>query len=183
MTTTPALNDDHGCPICAEPLNDGDLCATDIEMGTCHAACLDGSTIVDLETGEPSPGPVATFRYVRDHLASRLRRQALHDGHSSDAHVSFCATAHEAASALEAQSKEIEALRSALGGDVRLALHPGGSAVCLGGRWKGWLFLKHPDGQWVSSQPLEMIDPHEGSPFAALTSAVRARSTREGKTE
>lgn len=112
--TTPALNDDHRCPICAEPLNDGDLCATDIDMGACHAACLEGSTIVDLETGEPSPGPLATFRYVRDDLASRLRRLALHDGHSSDAHVNLCATANEAATLLETLAADNAALRSAL---------------------------------------------------------------------
>ena len=35
-------------------------------MGTCHAACLEGSTVVDLETGEPSEGPVSTFKYAED---------------------------------------------------------------------------------------------------------------------
>jgi hypothetical protein len=51
------------CPICAEPLNDDDICASDIEMGICHAACLEGSPTVDLETGEPVDGPMDTFRY------------------------------------------------------------------------------------------------------------------------
>lgn len=51
------------CPICAEPLNDDDICATDIELGICHAACLDGSPTVDLETGEPTDGPIHTYRY------------------------------------------------------------------------------------------------------------------------
>lgn len=55
--------DEHECPICAEPMKPDDLCASDIEMGPCHAACLEGSTVVDLETGEPSVGPVDTYRY------------------------------------------------------------------------------------------------------------------------
>ncbi|TDW20513.1 hypothetical protein EV128_125143 [Rhizobium azibense] len=40
--------------------------------------------------------------------------------------------------------------------------------VCLDGKWKGWLFRKHPDGQWVSVRKLDEADPMEGSPFAAL---------------
>jgi hypothetical protein len=51
------------CPICAAPLLPDDICATDIEMGICHAACLDGSPVVDLETGAPTAGPIDTFRY------------------------------------------------------------------------------------------------------------------------
>lgn len=51
------------CPVCAEPLAADDICATDIELGICHAACLEGSPVVDLDTGEPSDGPVATYRY------------------------------------------------------------------------------------------------------------------------
>ena len=35
-------------------------------MGVCHAACLDGCPVVDLETGEPSDGPVSTFEYTED---------------------------------------------------------------------------------------------------------------------
>ena len=51
------------CPICAEPLLDDDLCATDITMGICHAACLEGSPTVDLETGDEVDGPMDTYRY------------------------------------------------------------------------------------------------------------------------
>lgn len=54
------------CPVCAEPLKDDDICATDIEMGICHAACLEGSPTVNLETGEPVDGPMDTFRYGDD---------------------------------------------------------------------------------------------------------------------
>ena len=32
-------------------------------------------------------------------------------------------------------------------------------AVCLGGRWCGWLFRKHADGQWISVQKLDQEVP------------------------
>lgn len=51
------------CDICAKPLRDDDICATDIEMGICHAACLEGSPVVDLNTGEPTDGKIDTYRY------------------------------------------------------------------------------------------------------------------------
>jgi|GEM_PF-2296120 len=53
------------CPICDQLFKPDDLCATDIEFGTCHAACLEGSTVVDLETREPlaEGSKVATYRY------------------------------------------------------------------------------------------------------------------------
>jgi hypothetical protein len=65
LAGSPALTSDEIdlCPVCAKPLNDEDTCATDIEMGICHAACLEGSPTVDLETCEPSDGPIDTFRY------------------------------------------------------------------------------------------------------------------------
>ena len=53
----------HCCPVCAEPLKAGDTCATDIELGTCHAECLEGSPIVDLDTGEPTEGSISTYPY------------------------------------------------------------------------------------------------------------------------
>ena len=43
--------------------------------------------------------------------------------------------------------------------------------VCLDGKWKGWFFRKHPDGQWVSVQKLVEIDPMEGNPLAAFFTA------------
>jgi hypothetical protein len=58
-----AAIDDTPCPICRVPLRAEDICATDIEMGVCHAACLEGSPTVDLETGEPSDGPMDIYRY------------------------------------------------------------------------------------------------------------------------
>jgi len=51
------------CPICATPFEPDDMCSTDIDMGTCHAACLDGSQAVNLQTGEPYDGPIPTYRY------------------------------------------------------------------------------------------------------------------------
>ncbi len=32
-------------------------------------------------------------------------------------------------------------------------------AVCAGGRWDGWLFWRHPDGQWVSREKLKTAPP------------------------
>lgn len=55
--------DDHECPVCAETMQPDDLCAIDIELGTCHAACLEGSPTVDLDTGEPIDGPIPSFQY------------------------------------------------------------------------------------------------------------------------
>lgn len=43
------------CPVCAVAFKPDDLCQTDIEMGPCHAACLEGSPLVNLETGDPLP--------------------------------------------------------------------------------------------------------------------------------
>ncbi len=54
------------CPICAVTFKPDDMCQTDIELGTCHAECLDGSPLVNLETGEPLPKGSewpAPFRY------------------------------------------------------------------------------------------------------------------------
>lgn len=44
---------DGKCEICLEPIRDNDLCLTDIDLGPCHAKCLEGSTMVNLDTGEP----------------------------------------------------------------------------------------------------------------------------------
>lgn len=51
------------CPICLDPFKPDDLCATDIELGTCHAPCLEGAPVVDLDTGEPTDGEVFTYRF------------------------------------------------------------------------------------------------------------------------
>lgn len=59
------------CPICAEPFKAGDICATDIELMTCHAACLEGAPVVYLDTGELSEGPVDTFLFEPDGEAPR----------------------------------------------------------------------------------------------------------------
>ncbi|WP_143523686.1 hypothetical protein [Pararhizobium arenae] len=52
------------CPVCLEVLEADDLCATDIEMGICHAECLEGSPVVDIDTGEVLPdGELDTYRF------------------------------------------------------------------------------------------------------------------------
>jgi hypothetical protein len=61
-----ALSETEKCPVCMEPLKAGDTCAIDIELGTCHAACLDGSPTVNLDTGEEVAGPIPTFAYDAD---------------------------------------------------------------------------------------------------------------------
>ena len=55
--------EDEKCPVCLEALKPTDVCATDIELGICHAECLDGAAIVDLETGEPTEGPIDTYLF------------------------------------------------------------------------------------------------------------------------
>lgn len=56
--------DTHSCPICGEPFKLADICATDITEGPCHAACLEGSPVVDLGIGEELPGgEIDTYPY------------------------------------------------------------------------------------------------------------------------
>lgn len=57
------MEEEDKCPICAVAFKPDDMCADDIEMGTCHAECLEGSPTVYLDTGEPSAGPISTYRY------------------------------------------------------------------------------------------------------------------------
>lgn len=52
QSPSPKAEDKHRCPICDEAFKPDDSCATDIELGTCHFDCLDGSPVVDLETCE-----------------------------------------------------------------------------------------------------------------------------------
>ena len=61
-------SDEFRCFICAEPIKTGEICSTDINEGTCHAACLHGSPVVDLETGEETGGELMTFRYGDDSI-------------------------------------------------------------------------------------------------------------------
>lgn len=55
------------CFICAEAFKADDVCALDINEGVCHAACIEGAPVVDLETGEEVDGPIDTFLYS-EHL-------------------------------------------------------------------------------------------------------------------
>lgn len=45
--------------------------------------------------------------------------------------------------------------------------------VCLDGKWRGWLFRKHPDGQWVSVRKLEVADGMEGNPLQRIFGEAR----------
>lgn len=60
-----ALEDDiDRCPICDVPFKPEDVCADDITEGTCHAGCLEGSAVVDLQTGDEIPGgKIDTYLY------------------------------------------------------------------------------------------------------------------------
>lgn len=49
-----------------------------------------------------------------NNLVDRLRMQALHDGHSSDAHVKFCADVHAAADEILRLQKLVEEMTEAL---------------------------------------------------------------------
>lgn len=67
---TGSLDDDgDSCGVCRVALLGGDVCATDVDLGTCHARCLDGAAVVNLRTGEPSDGPVHLYRYDSKPLA------------------------------------------------------------------------------------------------------------------
>jgi glutathionylspermidine synthase len=36
--------------------------------------------------------------------------------------------------------------------DILIEANNGTRAVCIEGRFYGWVFLKHPDGQWVTQR-------------------------------
>ncbi|MGV1951672.1 hypothetical protein ACQZ44_12650 [Agrobacterium vitis] len=59
-----SVDPSHKCEICDQPFKLDDACAADINAGTCHAACLEGSPVVDLDSGDVLPdGEVDTFKY------------------------------------------------------------------------------------------------------------------------
>ncbi len=62
--SAPKAEAEKPCPVCKKPFAEGDKCATDIEIGTCHAECLADNPTVDLKTGEPMDGPIGTFPHV-----------------------------------------------------------------------------------------------------------------------
>lgn len=68
----------YQCPVCLVEIKTGDLCSTDIELGTCHAACLEGSPTVNLETGVPIDGPIPTFVYQAEATPEQRARAAYH---------------------------------------------------------------------------------------------------------
>jgi hypothetical protein len=40
-------------------------------------------------------------------------------------------------------------------GKILLQQNPDCAVDLSGGRWHGWLFVRHPDGHWVSQRKLE----------------------------
>jgi hypothetical protein len=57
-------DDIHRCSLCGVAFKPEDICADDITEGTCHAECLEGSPVVDLETGDEIPGnKIDTYLY------------------------------------------------------------------------------------------------------------------------
>lgn len=65
--------DDHKCPVCLVALEPSDVCATDYEMGICHAACLADAPIVDLETGLPAPAGAEVDTYLFSEVCDDCR--------------------------------------------------------------------------------------------------------------
>lgn len=62
--TAASPEDEFTCPVCLVSLKPDDICATDIELGICHAECLEGSPVVDFDTSELIPGgEVDTYRF------------------------------------------------------------------------------------------------------------------------
>lgn len=61
----------EACPICFEDFRPDDLCADDIDLGVCHAECLEGAAVVNLETGDEMPEGSTVFTYRYDSLAGR----------------------------------------------------------------------------------------------------------------
>lgn len=64
---------------------------------------------------------------------------------------------------------------------AKIAVLPNGTGVCIGGRWNGWQFRKHPNGGWISEMPLPQVDPMEGSPLAAFLPASPTDGGRDGE--
>lgn len=52
---------------------------------------------------------------------------------------------------------------------ARVLLISSDRGVCVGGRWDGWLMIRHPDGHWVSHHKLDAVDPR-----TEMTDALRA---------
>lgn len=67
-------------------------------------------------------------------------------------------------------------------GDMELFDIGGGKAVCSnpGGRFHGWMFFKHPDGQYVSERKLSTVDPYPPDhPLAALLGVPKNEPQRD----
>lgn len=63
-----------------------------------------------------------------------------------------------------------------------IKLRDGEHAVCVGGRFDGWLMHRHPDGQWVSVTRLEQEVPDGGAGFGETPSAAMSSELRSPMT-
>jgi len=84
---------------------------------------------------------------------------------------------HQRANAAEADRDRLAAEVARLR-EARVALIASDRGVCIGGRWDGWLMVRHPDGHWVSHHKLENVDP--ASEMTDLLRAAHA-ARREGE--
>ena len=62
---------------------------------------------------------------------------------------------------------------------TRMMLFDQDCAVCVGGKWDGWIFHRHPDGEWVSvrqaaQEVMETISPAPDARDEALRLAKEA---------
>lgn len=58
----------YRCPICAEPIEVGDLCSFEVSEGSCHAECLEGSPVVD-DFGNEIAGTTAVYAWTEQDAA------------------------------------------------------------------------------------------------------------------
>lgn len=59
----------YACPVCDVAFEAADLCAIDVDLGACHAECLEGAPIVNLDSGEPMPPDTVVFTCRYDILS------------------------------------------------------------------------------------------------------------------
>ena len=58
---------------------------------------------------------------------------------------------------------------------------PDGNAIAFGGRWHGWMFTKHPDGQWVSIRKCDQIALPDTAPWFGIPKVMQPLSITTGK--
>jgi hypothetical protein len=116
-------------------------------------ALLDAATKGPWQPGEMLPNVVFNWSVPPDHPDATIAETR------NEANARLIAAAPDLAA-------EVLRLRGAVATDQPRMLEIGelddagwALAVCVGGRWDGWQFARHPDGQWVSKRPLRSSDP------------------------